>query len=181
MVPNSLLITVAGGAAGSILTMLATVVRVPAEVALHDRRVHDIDANLETFAADEHTRLVLETTQIRGTDPYAVAFDTLLAGNRAIATYRDEERRCIRKVREMYAPEGLAHTIWRWLRRRPTRDLVTPHSATNLVDRWPRMIPVIEGMAGPLKMVDPRDRSIERVMAGLEQGYGPSGDRWKEL
>ncbi len=93
--------------------MLATVVRVPAEVGQHDRRVTDIDADLDTFAADEHTRLVLETTQISGTDPHAIAFDTLLAVNRALTTYRDEERRCLREARETYAPEGAAHAAWR--------------------------------------------------------------------
>jgi hypothetical protein len=161
--------------------MLATVVRVPAQVAQHDRRVHDIDADLDTFAADEHTRLVLETTQIRGTDAHAVAFDTLLAVNRALATYRDEERRSLREVRETYVPEGLAHTAWRFLRRRPVHELLAPEAATELVGRWPRMVPVIEGMTGPLKMLDPRARTIERVMAGLEPGDGASGDRWKEI
>jgi len=43
------------------------------------------------------------------------------------------------------------------------------------------MVPVIEGMTAPMRMIDPRNRTIEQVMAGLDGGNGLSGGRWTQL
>jgi hypothetical protein len=48
---------VVGGAAGSVLTLLARYAAVPAEVDQHDRQVADIDRDPDRFAADAYASL----------------------------------------------------------------------------------------------------------------------------
>jgi hypothetical protein len=88
---DPVLIAVAGGAAGSVLTLLARTVKVPAEVSHHDRSIQDIDADLERFIADEHTRLVFEASELRGAakPTLRVALDIAFAVDHAIHKYRD--------------------------------------------------------------------------------------------
>lgn len=60
-VSSQLVIALAGGAVGSVLTAVSTAVirygAVPAEVRHNDRQVADIDRDLDRFAADEYARL----------------------------------------------------------------------------------------------------------------------------
>ncbi len=178
-----MLIAVAGGAAGSVLTMLARVVTVPAEVGRHDQRVRDIDADLERYVADEHTRLVFEASELRaeGRSAAPPGLDTAFAVERAIHKYRDEETRRVREVRDIYAAEGAAHSLWRAVRRCHTEVLGTPARACALVDRWPRMVPIVEPSGVRLRLTDPRDRSIDAILAHATLGKGDEGDTWNAL
>jgi hypothetical protein len=180
---SDLVAALAGGAIGSALTMLARVGNAPAEVDHHDRRIRDIDADLERFVADEHTRLVFEAVELRGATAAGLKtpLDTAFAVDRAIHKYRDEETRCVREVRDIYAIEGAAHWIWRRVRDRPGVTLATPDRAHALVDRWPRMVPITEPEGVRLKLTDPRDRSIDAILAHATLGDGEEGDIWNAL
>jgi hypothetical protein len=99
----SWLVLVAAGAAGSALTMLARVTIVPAQVAAHDRRIADIDVDLDRYVADEYVRLAFALREIRfpgGEDSQApqreVSRDCAIAVVRSTQLYRDEENARIR-------------------------------------------------------------------------------------
>lgn len=62
---DSLLVAVAGGAVGSVLTILARYGAVPAEVRQHDQETTDMDRDLNRFAADESARLMGVIFEIR--------------------------------------------------------------------------------------------------------------------
>ena len=122
----SWLVLVAAGAAGSALTLLARVTTAPAIVAAHDRRIEDIDTDLDRYVADEYVRLAFTLREIRfpgGEDSQLpqreISRECALAVVQSTQLYRDEESARMREMREMVASEGLAHRVWRRLARRP--------------------------------------------------------------
>ena len=169
------LVLVAAGAAGSALTILARVTTVPSEVAADDRRIADIDTDLDRFAADEYVKLAFELSEIRhpgGDELQApnrqISRDCALAVVRSTQLYRDEENARIRERREMVVSEGRAHRFWRWLFRRPITDLKTPDRAAQLLDKWQTLVPSYGEKARVVRLIDPRGRTIARVMPELE-------------
>lgn len=171
----SWLVLVAAGAAGSALTMLARVTSVPSEVAAHDRRIADIDADLDRYVADEYVRLAFDLREIRfpgGEDSQApqreVSRACAIAVVRSTQLYRDEENARIREMREMVAPEGVGHRAWRLLARRPIAALTTPDRASRVLDKWQTLVPSYGGEEKIVGLIDPRDRTIAKVAPELD-------------
>jgi hypothetical protein len=171
----SWLILVAAGAAGSALTLLARVTIVPAEVATHDRRIADIDIDLDRFVADEYVRLAFNLREIRfpgGEDsqapPREVSRECALAVVASTQLYRDEENARTREMREMIASEGLTHRAWRRLTRRPIVALTTPNRASQVLDKWQTLVPSYGGEEKIIRLIDPRGRTIATVAPELE-------------
>jgi hypothetical protein len=171
----SWLVLVAAGAAGSALTMLARVTIVPDQVAAHDRRITDIDLDLDRFVADEYVRLAFALREIRypgGEDseapPREVSRECAIAVVGSTQLCRDEENARVREKREMVASEGLAHRIWRRLARRPVAALTTPERASRVFDRWQTLVPSYGGEEKIVRLIDPRERTIAKVAPDLE-------------
>jgi hypothetical protein len=171
----SWLVLVAAGAAGSVLTMLARVTSVPSEVAAHDRRIADIDADLDRYVADEYVRLAFDLREIRfpgGEDSPApqreISRACAIAVVRSTQLYRDEENARMRELREMVAPEGLAHRAWRRLARRPIAALTTPDRASRVLDKWQTLVPSYGGEEKIVRLIDPRERTIAKVAPELD-------------
>jgi hypothetical protein len=157
--------------------MLARVTTVPAEVAAHDRRIADIDTDLDRYAADEYVSLAFELREIRypgGEDSQAhereISRDCGLAVVRSTQLYRDEESARIRERRELIASEGRAHRAWRCLRRRPIPTLTTLALASQLLDKWQTLVPSYGGEEKIVRLIDPRERTIAKVAPELEAG-----------
>jgi hypothetical protein len=171
----SWLVIVLAGAAGSALTLLARVTIVPAQVAAHDRRIADIDIDLDRYAADEYVRLAFNLREIRypgGEDSQVpqreVSRACALAVVQSTQLYRDEESARIRDMREMVASEGMAHRVWRRLARRPIVALTTPDLASRVLDKWQTLVPSYGGEEKIVRLIDPRKRTIAEVAPELE-------------
>jgi hypothetical protein len=171
----SWLVLVATGAAGSALTMLARVTIVPAEVAGHDRRIADIDADLDRDVADEYVRLALNLREIRypGSEnsqipQREVSRACALAVVESTQLYRDRESARIRDMREMVASEGIAHRVWRRLARRHIAALTTLDRASRVVDGWQTLVRSYGGEEKIVRLIDPRKRTIAEVAPDLE-------------
>jgi hypothetical protein len=170
------LVLVAAGAAGSALTLLARTTTVPAEVAAHDRRVTDIDTDLDRYIADEYVRLAFNLREIRfpgGEDSQVpkreISRECALAVVRSTQLYRDEETARTREMREMVASEGFSHRVWRRLTRRPVRVLTTPDRASRVLDKWQTLVPSYGGEDKIVRLIDPRERTITKVAPELDE------------
>jgi hypothetical protein len=162
------LVAIAGGAAGSVLTLLARYAAVPAEIRHHDRQVADIDRDLDRYTADEYVRLrtVLYEIKRPGGEPAQlapelVAYKLALATTWSIHLYRDEETGRLRQYRDLAASEGWAHWVVRRLHPRldAIAPLATPARAAVFVDDWRKLVPEPWGA----KLLDPRQRTIGGV------------------
>ncbi len=172
----SWLILIAAGAAGSALTLLMGVTSTPSDVAAHDRRIADIDTDLDRYAADEYVRLAFNLREIRfpgGQDSQApereISRQCALAVVASTQLYRDEENTRIREMREMLAEESSIHRTWRWLTRHPVAALRTPENASKLLDRWQTLVPSYGGEEKIVRLIDPRERTIATVAPELAE------------
>ncbi len=155
-----LLIAVAGGVAGVILTL---VVRVPSDIRKHNRLVYQVDDDLAQWVSDECVHLERELNRHKnkaGNQLYAGSYLHGIAHikERFLHRYRDQERQARAKVGEWQDAEGLLHRIVRWTwwadsfpslntpeaaapileggEKTYRRADIQPPSATQLGDRW---------------------------------------------
>ena len=156
-------IALAGGSAGSILTLL---VGVPAQVRDHDRLVAEYDDDLAQWVADEMVRLEREIerhkNEMAGSGHlYSGAYLRGIAHLKeaALHAYRDEERGAERKRAALNDVEGWRHRAWRRVHpgRKPLAALSSPKEVEPLLDLWRREVPR-DGDSAPVS--DPTKRSL---------------------
>jgi hypothetical protein len=172
------LVAIVGGAAGSVLTLLARYAAVPAEVDQHNRQVADIDRDLDRFAADAYASLRnvvlaglapepgIERMTVQPNRSKVIAHQVSLSVSASMQLYRDEQTARTREHRGIAASEGRVHWIYRRIRPglSPLAELATPARAKAFLDRWPGL-PISRSMHMP----DPRDRSIEAACRLLDE------------
>jgi hypothetical protein len=189
-VSSQLVIALAGGAVGSVLTAVSTAVirygAVPAEVRHNDRQIAEIDRDLDRFAADEYTRLrnveLPKLLHQGGLEKWTAASDRSITMARewalmiswSMQLYRDHENAQMTTYREIVASEGRLHWAYRRIHPRHKRlaELTTPERAAAFLDRW-RKLTVASGEK--VHMPDPRNRSIAHAMHLLDQEETPLG------
>jgi hypothetical protein len=172
------LVAVVGGAAGSLLTLLARYAAVPAEVDQHDRQVADIDSDLDRYAADEYARHRnvalaalapkprIERMTVQPDRSKVLAHQFSLAVSASMQLYRDERTARTGEHREVATSESWLHRTYRRLHRHcgPLAELKTPERAQAFLNRWPAL-PISRAMHMP----DPRGRSIEAACRLLDE------------
>lgn len=178
---SELVVALAGGAIGSVLTTLARYSAVPAEVRQHDRQIAEIDADLDRFAADEYARLRnavlpqflnpdakqrMTFQQQPGKQPQMRAKEWIVVVAASIQLYRDHENAQIGRYREIVASENLAHRIWRMTESKLVPQLQTPPVAARFIDRWWTLR---TSTAERAHMPDPRQRSIAAATKSLDK------------
>lgn len=135
---------IAAAAIGAILALLFRGLwEVPGNVRQHDRRVAELDEDLETWVVDDDSELRADLLRIdnehsaRGTlnSGLRVA-DRNAARGRALLRYRNEERRVRREANELRNAEGVLHRAWRWICHNPLPDIRAPERVEPVLDRW---------------------------------------------
>jgi hypothetical protein len=177
--PDSLLVAVAGGAVGSVLTLAGRYSAVPSEVRHHDRQIAEIDRDLDRFAADEYARLRnVELPELldsrmkmnltadggNGMGSKARAKLWSLKLSWSMQLYRDHENGQLAKYQDIIASEGRVHWLYRRLGQHPIATLETPALAAAFLDCW-KKIKIASNESA--HMPDPRTRSIELAMTML--------------
>ncbi len=71
-------------------------------------------------------------------------------------------------MRELLALERLPHRFWRRIARRSVPPLTTPEKAASLLDKWQTLVPTFGGEERIVRLIDPRERTIESVAPELE-------------
>lgn len=170
--------TIAAGAIGSLITILAALLvrlaMVPGEIRAHDRRAHDRDDDLAQWIADRDlflrrelhaTREQLNTENLLDGGTYALRVG--LVKERALHEWRDEERLAHRDVAALYDREGPLHRFRRaWPTRTPRRQLATPAPAQRILDAWRTPPSNSQGRSGKsLPFDDPTQRVFTRALA----------------
>jgi hypothetical protein len=136
---DALLIALAGGSAGAILTMLAGI---PHAIRNHDRLVAQVDDDLAQWISDECVRL--ERAVEAYNEEFARQLDakTFLRGvahlhEEALHRYRDQQRSAEARIGEWRDAEGTLHRLLRrfWFFT-PFSRLGTPERAEPILDSW---------------------------------------------
>jgi len=171
---NGLLIAVAGGSAGAILTLLAGV---PGAIRNHDRLVAKADDDLAQWISDECVRLERELDDYKSEASLRLAADSYLRGiahlkEGALHRYRDEERLVQSRVGEWRDAEGFVH----WLLRRlwffySFPSLETPEEVSPILDGWREE--VSRGLVSA-PVSDPTQRSLDWAL----RKYGVQAEPW---
>lgn len=144
---SDLLIALAGGAIGSLITgslaVGARVATISAEVDRHDRLASALAEDLDRWVWDTHHTLRQE---LNGITNDMAARGLLQSGahggaraeakTRALRRYRDRLSETERAFAELLAQESRRHDLWRRLRQRPKLKLNEPADASYVVDEW---------------------------------------------
>lgn len=165
---SDLVVALAGGAVGSILTAVvgqAGRARIAwAEVDLHDTEATEWNAQLLAWTDDRTLKLVREMEAVTEAHSLQGAFHSgthaaALADAKAQALheFRDEEWRTRIELARLRAREGAWHGFWRLLRRRPAPVLTARTEVEPFLDRWRE--PVTRHGPGPGEGVTPLDRT----------------------
>jgi hypothetical protein len=172
------LVALAGGAVGTILTsLIAYAGRVGAvgrEVAANNRALRVLDDHLETWVADDTMRLQRQLNAISeelnkrnllwsGEHGFQIA----LAKEKALQSYRDQERTARSQVADIGAREGRLHSLVRAWTSRPF-GLTAPERVRPILDAW--AAPVTRHLSAgdpPREIDDPRKRTVETTLADL--------------
>ncbi len=175
---DALWIALAGGAIATIIAYVARFFAVPSEIAANDRAVGERDEDLDQWIADEHVQLKRRLETIRKELAATNTFYSGQYGHRlnlakeeAIHAYRDQERQARRDVALIRDREHWPHGLWRKLTRRPLVQLKVPERADEVLDAWatPPSKHLSSGDVPP-RLDDPRNRSLEDVLAEVRSG-----------
>jgi hypothetical protein len=172
-------VAVVGGAVGTVLAALiayaARVAAVGREVAANDLALRILDDHLETWVEDDTVRLRRELQAISetlnkenlfwsGTHGEQIAH----AKERALQSYRDQERTARSHEAEIRGRESWLHNLWRAVKHNPF-GLSAPERVRPILDRW--AAPVGRHLSGedelPVEIDDPRSRTIETTLEEL--------------
>jgi hypothetical protein len=135
-------------AIAAILTALAAAIIGPlmlaaVEVRRHDRQIEKRDEDLEEWIVFRHRKLLQRFQEIEeDANARGVAGGSTIPSGRIVAQtlllydYREELRQARGFVLDIEAEERWSNRIARAMRRRPVRQLATPHRAERLIDRW---------------------------------------------
>jgi hypothetical protein len=173
---NDLVIALAGGAVGSLVTwgfgLAARWRAIPSEIEEHDRLARHRDEDLAQWVADDHLRLsrelsgiVVEKAAVGLLYSGSLASALNFAKERALHAYRDQERQALRFVDELAAQETWFH---RKQSRRSPLGLTAPRRVQPVLDRW--RDPAWGQPPGVvvLPFDDPTQRTLENTIAVLE-------------
>ena len=178
---NESILALAAGAVGSVVTLGATAgVRFFAarsEIETNDRRVAELDRDLERWVTDDHVRLKRELRDLRndlsGRNLFysgEYGYRLGLAKERALQVYRDHEDRATREWAAIRASEGLMHLIWRWIARRKRTTLSVPIRVKPVLDTW--LLPPSKHLQPgdtPPQVPDPFTRNLDDVLAEIAE------------
>jgi hypothetical protein len=172
------LVALVGGAVGSVATWAITYARriasVKREIAANDRALRVLDDHLETWVADDTVRLRRELHEISealnkrnllwsGEHGFQIA----LAKEKALQSYRDQERTARSQEAEIGAREGRLHSLVRaWAGR--SFGLTAPDRVRPILAAW--AAPVTRHLSAgdpPREIDDPRKRSVKTTLADL--------------
>lgn len=171
---SELVIGLAGGAIGSLLTYVGRVTAVPAEVARHDRQLRAQLEDLERWVWDEHRKLRQELNGITNNMAarellYSGAHGGARAEAKTGALHRYRDRRSVkdRAVAEVLAAESWPHDLWRLVRRNSLiRDVSASFDGGTVIDEWRK--PVTRHGGEPITPFDPtRPNVVEELIADL--------------
>jgi hypothetical protein len=142
------LVALVGGAVGSVVTWLIAyagrVSAVKREVAANDRALRVLDDHLETWVGDDTVRLQRQLHEISeelnkrnllwsGEHGFQIA----LAKEKALQSYRDQERTARSQEAEIGAREGRLHSLVRAWTSQPF-GLTAPDRVRPILDAWAR-------------------------------------------
>lgn len=171
---DGLLIALAGGSAGAILTLLAGV---PGAIRNHDRLVAQADDDLAQWISDECVRLERELNDYQKEAGRRLDAESYLQGiahlkEGALHRYRDEERLVQSRVGEWHDAEGFVH----WLLRRlwffySFPSLETPEKVSPILDGW-REDAARGLLSAPVS--DPTKRPLDWAL----RKYGVEAEPW---
>jgi hypothetical protein len=170
--------------AGAVLTWLVAyasrLALVKRDVAANDRALGHLDDHLTTWVEDDTVRLQREVRQITeemntrnlmysGEHGGQIA----RAKERALHAYRDQERTARSSEADIKGRETTRHALYRWWRKRPF-GLTAPNAVRPIIDAW--AAPVKRHLANPaeapLRVDDPRTRTVKSTLAALENNPG---------
>jgi hypothetical protein len=175
---GDLLVGLAGGAIGAILTAVGVVLvrlsAVPADVDRNDRRARALDEDLERWVADEHRALRQElagiTTEYGGRGLlYSGAILGALAEAKAgaLRRYRDRRGAAERAFGDLLAAESWPHETWRRILRRGRLDLRSPGRVEPVIEEWRRDVDRFG--IGPAAVHDPTRLTTEDVLRDVRE------------
>jgi hypothetical protein len=169
------LLALAAGAIGSLVTLgIQGVLRYFAarrEIEAHDRRVGELDADLERWVIDDDVRLRRELRTERAALSARGAFYSGdygyrlgLVKERALQAYRDQRERAQREAAQIYDRETWAHDRWR-----NSLAGLDASRARPVLDAW-RLPPSKHLSPGdePPVVDDPTGRSLAELVASIE-------------
>jgi hypothetical protein len=172
------LVALVGGGVGSVVAWLIAyagrIASVKREIAADDRALRVLDDHLETWVADDTVRLRWELRAISealnkrnllwsGEHGFQIA----QAKEKALQSYRDQERTARTHEAEIAAREGRLHNLVRAWTFHPF-GLTAPDRVRPILDAW--AAPVTRHLnAGdpPREIDDPRKRTVESTLADL--------------
>jgi hypothetical protein len=161
---ETLLIALAGGSIGVLLTLLLSV---PADVRHHDRQAYEYDDDLGQWVSDERVRLERELERHRNEmagrgQLYSGAYLRGIAHIKeaCLHAYRDQERDAERKRAALRDAEGWRHRLWRAVAPRHSQlpELRSPERVTPILDQWRAEVD-FRGDKAPVS--DPTRRPLE--------------------
>jgi hypothetical protein len=136
----------------------------PAAIRRHNRRIHERDASLRTWVADEDVRLGRElngvTTSMAASGQLysgAILNARVAAKELALHRWRDERERAEREWRAMKDDESVVHFLMRdmWAPMPELTALDDP-GVMAVIDRWAEPVTGYDGQVVPVP--DPRAR-----------------------
>lgn len=164
------------GAIGSVVTIgaaaLLRLIAARLEIDSTDRRVQELDEDLERWVSDDHLRLKRALTAIR--DNLSARnlfwsgqyyFEIGGAKERALQSYRDQQSRAERDRWRILEREGLAHAAWRRSLGRPQPKLTTPERAAAVLEVW--RLPPSQHLGPdeePTPLTDPTTRTLDETI-----------------
>jgi hypothetical protein len=136
---NALLVAIAGGSTGAILTLLSGI---PEAIRNHDRLVAQTDEDLAQWVSDECVQLERELRRHQNEAGRKLDAGSYLTGvavlkEGALHRYRDQERLAQAKLGEWRNTEGFLHGLLRrfWFFA-AFPELDTPINAEPILDGW---------------------------------------------
>jgi hypothetical protein len=173
------LVAILGGGIGAVLSWLiayaARVAAVRREIAANDLALRLLDDHLDTWVEDDTVRLRRELKDISETLNKENLFWSgehgeriAQAKERALQTYRDQERTARSHEAEIRGREGWWHSRLRAAKNDPF-GLTAPDRVRPILDEW--AAPVGRHLSGPdelpIEIDDPRDRTVEATLEEL--------------
>jgi hypothetical protein len=175
-VPSWLLALIAGAVLTWLVAYGSRVALVEREVEANDRALDVLNDHLSTWVEDDTVRLRRELRAITeemnkrgllwsGEHGFRIA----LAKERALQTYRDQERTARSNEADIRGRETTRHSLYRQWKSRPF-GLTAPDQVKPIIDAW--AAPVRRHLSNPKvdqprAIEDPRNRSVQSTLDDL--------------
>jgi hypothetical protein len=178
-VPTWLLALIAGATLTWLVAYAGRVALVKREVEANDRALRVLDDHLTMWVLDDTVRLQRElydiTEELNKKNLFGGGhFVQRLtrAKERALQTYRDQERTARSQEADIRAQETQRHSLYRAGKKRPF-GLTAPEDVKPILDAWAapirRHLPDPEHQESHLLVDDPRKRTVQSTLSELEK------------